>query len=120
MTLAVAIGALVLLFALMVWQDVWLRREYDELCACLDRVVARSLFQEPTSPGALIRNQLVLLGWTPEDLCEATGWTRGFVDGLLNGETIIDTEEADRLSELVGFSPALWLELERLHRESKA
>ena len=76
---------------------------------------------EAFPPSEYLRDELEERGWTLADLAEAMGRPVRAVAEMLDKETTITTETARALSEALGTTPEVWLNLQtryRLHWES--
>ena len=76
---------------------------------------------EAFPPSEYLRDELEERGWTVADLAEAMGQPVHAVAEMLDKETAITTETARALSEALGTTPEVWLNLQtryRLHWES--
>ena len=78
---------------------------------------------ETFPPSEYLRDELEERGWTVADLAGAMGRPVRAVAEMLDKETAITTERARALSEALGTTPDVWLNLQvayRLHQESAA
>ena len=78
---------------------------------------------EAFPPSEYLRDELEERGWTVADLAEAMGQPVHAVAEMLDKETAITTETARALSEALGTTPEVWLNLQaayRLHQQRAA
>lgn len=61
-------------------------------------------------PGAYIKEELDIQGWTGADLARALGYS---IDGVLAGEQTITPKIAKDLGRVFGIDPQFWLSLEK-------
>ena len=71
---------------------------------------------EVFAPGEYLRDELDERGWTVTEFAEIIGRPVQAVSEILNGKKEITTETALALSEALGTSPALWLNLQTNYR----
>ena len=71
---------------------------------------------EVFGPGEYLREELDERGWTVTEFAEISGRPLQAVSEILNGKKEITTETALALSEALGTSPALWLNLQTNYR----
>lgn len=68
----------------------------------------------PLHPGEMLREEfLVPLGLSPYALAKAMGVPRTRVERLIREETALTPDTALRLSRAVGWSPEMWLSLQK-------
>ena len=78
---------------------------------------------EAFPPSEYLRDELEERGWTVADLAEAMGHPVRAVAEMLDKESAITTETARALSEALGTTPEVWLNLQaayRLHQKRAA
>ncbi|MCI0429416.1 MAG: HigA family addiction module antitoxin [Rhodospirillales bacterium] len=69
--------------------------------------------RRPTHPGVILRTYyLAPRGLTVTELARASGLTRKHVSNIVNGSAAISPESAVRISEVLGTTPQLWLNLQ--------
>lgn len=71
-------------------------------------------------PGATIAELLEAMDLSVEDFADQLGWSPKRAEHLISGEAGIDGALASRLSEVLGASPAFWLNRESQYRISSA
>ncbi len=71
---------------------------------------------EVFAPGEYLRDELDERGWTVTEFAEIIGRPVQAVSEILNGKKEITTETAFALSEALGTTPALWLNLQTNYR----
>ena len=71
---------------------------------------------EAFPPSEYLRDELEERSWTVADLAEAMGQPVRVVAEMLNKETAITTETARALSEALGTTPEVWLNLQTRYR----
>ena len=71
---------------------------------------------EAFPPSEYLRDELEERGWTVADLAEAMGQPVHAVAEMLDKETAITTETARALSEALGTTPEVWLNLQAAYR----
>ena len=71
---------------------------------------------EAFPPSEYLRDELEQRGWTVADLAEAMGQPVHAVAEMLDKETAITTETARALSEALGTTPEVWLNLQAAYR----
>lgn len=71
---------------------------------------------EAFPPGEYLRDELEERGWTVTEFAEIIGRPVQAVSEILNGKKEITTETAWELSDALGTTPELWLNLQTRHR----
>jgi HTH-type transcriptional regulator/antitoxin HigA len=70
----------------------------------------------PVPPGAVLRRELEVRGWTQKDLAEVIGRPQQVVCEIMRGAKQITAQTALELSAALGTPPELWLSLEANYR----
>ena len=71
---------------------------------------------EAFPPTEYVRDELEARGWSVADLAEAMGQPVRAVAAMLEKETAITAETARALSEALGTTPDVWLNLQAAYR----
>ena len=68
------------------------------------------------SPGEYLRDELEERGWTVSEFAEAIGWPVPTLTSVLDGEGEITADAARALSDALGTTVEVWLNLEKAYR----
>lgn len=69
-------------------------------------------------PGATIREQLLIQGLTRKEFAERMGLSEKHVSKLINGDTPLTHQIAQRLESVLGAPASFWDNLEAIYREN--
>jgi len=83
-----------------------------------DKMTTRTV-AEVFPPGEFLREELEARGWTQGDLAEILGRPLARINEIICGKRAITPETAKGLSEALGTSADLWLNLENVYQLSK-
>jgi HTH-type transcriptional regulator / antitoxin HigA len=73
---------------------------------------------EVFSPGEFLREEIDTRNWSQVDLAQIIGKSPAFVNEILSGKRGVTLETAQLLSDALGTSPELWMNLESAYRLS--
>ena len=71
---------------------------------------------EAFPPGEYLRDELAERGWTLDEFAGLIGWSPHELTDILDAEAEITPETACALSEVLGTTAEVWLNLQRAYR----
>ena len=86
----------------------------------IERPCEQETTRQPTSPGAILRRELKVRGWTQKYLAWLMGRRTATISLIVTGKKRITPQTAIQLGLALGTSPELWWNLETNYRLQKA
>ena len=71
---------------------------------------------EAFPPGEYLRDELEERGWTVSEFAEAIGWPVQTLTNVLDGKSEITADAARALSNVLGTTAEVWLNLQKAYR----